>query len=55
MGFGGIGIWQLVILLAIVVVVFGTARLRSVGRDLGSAMQGLRKELGDERHSERRS
>lgn len=42
MGIGGISIWQLLILLAIVVMVFGTKRLRNLGGDLGSAIKGFR-------------
>lgn len=42
MGIGGISIWQLLIVLAIVVMVFGTKRLRSLGGDLGSAIKGFR-------------
>jgi sec-independent protein translocase protein TatA len=40
---GGISGWQLLILLLIVVLVFGTKRLRSIGTDLGSAVKGFRK------------
>lgn len=45
---GGISPWQLGILLLIVVVVFGTKRLRNVGSDLGSAIKGFRKGMEDE-------
>jgi sec-independent protein translocase protein TatA len=52
MGFGGISMWQLLILLLIVVLVFGTKRLRNMGSDLGAAVKGFRKgmdeELGDQ-------
>ncbi|MEJ2534572.1 MAG: twin-arginine translocase TatA/TatE family subunit [Gammaproteobacteria bacterium] len=48
MGFGGIGAWQLLILLFIVALVFGTKRLRNVGGDLGSAIGSFRKGLGEE-------
>ena len=41
--FGNISIWQLLILLLIVVLVFGTKRLRSLGTDLGGAIRGFRK------------
>ena len=43
MGIGGISMWQLLILLLIVVLVFGTKRLRNMGGDLGSAIKGFRK------------
>lgn len=42
MGLGGIGIWQLLIILAIVLLLFGTKRLRTIGGDLGSAIRGFR-------------
>jgi sec-independent protein translocase protein TatA len=38
----GISITQLVIILAIVVLLFGTKRLRNLGGDLGSAIKGFR-------------
>lgn len=47
---GGIGIWQLLIVLAIVLVLFGAKRLRTLGGDLGSAVKGFRgamRESGD--------
>jgi sec-independent protein translocase protein TatA len=48
MGFGGISLWQLLIVLLIVVVIFGTARLRSIGTDLGGALRGFRKAMSDD-------
>jgi sec-independent protein translocase protein TatA len=42
MGFGGISIWQLLIILVIVLLLFGTKRLKSIGSDLGSAVKGFR-------------
>lgn len=47
MGFGGISIWQLLIVLVIVMLLFGTKRLRSLGSDLGSAIKGFRKGMSD--------
>ena len=41
MGFGGISIWQLLIILLIVVMLFGTKRLKSLGSDLGDAIKGF--------------
>jgi sec-independent protein translocase protein TatA len=38
----GISIWQLLIILLIVVVLFGTKKLRSIGSDLGSAIKNFR-------------
>jgi len=48
MGLGGISIWQLLIILAIVVMLFGTKRLRTLGSDLGSAIKGFKKSMSDE-------
>lgn len=48
MGIGGISIWQLIILLVIVVLVFGTKRLRNMGGDLGAAIKGFRKGMSDD-------
>jgi sec-independent protein translocase protein TatA len=45
MGLGGISIWQLLIILAIVLLVFGTKRLKTLGGDLGSAIKGFRKAM----------
>ena len=53
MGLGGISIWQLLIILAIVVMLFGTSRLRNIGSDLGSAIKGFRNSMSkDEAESE---
>lgn len=48
MGIGGISIWQLLIILAIVVMLFGTKRLRSLGSDLGAAIKGFRSSMSSE-------
>ncbi len=39
--FSGISIWQLLIILAIVVLLFGTKKLRNIGNDLGGAVKGF--------------
>jgi sec-independent protein translocase protein TatA len=48
MGLGGISIWQLLIILAIVIMLFGTKRLRGLGSDLGGAIKGFKKSMQDE-------
>lgn len=48
MGIGGISVWQLLIVLAIVIMLFGTKRLRTMGADLGSAVKGFRKSMSDD-------
>ncbi|MEM9300631.1 MAG: twin-arginine translocase TatA/TatE family subunit [Pseudomonadota bacterium] len=48
MGVSGISVWQLLILLLIVLLLFGTKRLRNLGSDLGSALRGFKKSMSDE-------
>ena len=48
MGFGGISVWQLLIILAIIILIFGTKRLRNMGGDLGSAFKGFKKAVNDD-------
>lgn len=48
MGLGGISIWQLLIILVIVVMLFGTKRLRNLGGDLGGAIKGFKQSMKDE-------
>ncbi|MDA9558059.1 Sec-independent protein translocase subunit TatA [Vibrio sp.] len=45
---GGISIWQLVIIAVIVILLFGTKKLRNMGGDLGSAVKGFKKAIKDE-------
>lgn len=45
---GGISIWQLAIILVIVLLLFGTKRLRSLGSDLGSAMKGFKNAIKED-------
>jgi sec-independent protein translocase protein TatA len=45
MGLGGISIWQLAIVLLIVVLIFGTKRLKSIGSDLGGAVKGFKRAM----------
>lgn len=48
MGFSGISIWQLLIVLAIVIMLFGTKRLRTLGGDLGSMIKGFKNSMSSE-------
>ena len=48
MGFGGISIWQLLIILVIVLLLFGTKRLKNMGSDLGTAFKGFKKAINEE-------
>jgi len=47
MGIGGISIWQLLIILLIVVLLFGTKKLRNMGGDIGSALKNFRQAVKD--------
>ena len=50
--FGNISLWQLLIVLALVVLLFGTKKLRTLGSDLGSAIKGFKKAVSEEGKSE---
>lgn len=47
MGVGGISVWQLLIILAIVLLLFGTKRLRNIGGDLGGAIKSFKTSMKD--------
>ncbi|MFQ3304500.1 Sec-independent protein translocase subunit TatA [Candidatus Njordibacter sp. Uisw_039] len=47
MGMGGISIWQLVIVLAIILLLFGSKKLRNIGGDLGNAVKGFKSAMKD--------
>jgi sec-independent protein translocase protein TatA len=49
MGIGGISVWQLLIILVIVVLLFGTKKLRSMGGDLGSAIKNFKDSMQEGR------
>ena len=44
---GGISVWQLLILLVIVVLLFGTKKLKSLGKDAGDAVKGFKEAVSD--------
>ena len=46
--FGGISIWQVGIILLIVILLFGTKKLRNVGSDLGGALKGFKKAMSED-------
>ena len=52
MGASGISIWQLLIVLLIVVLVFGTKRLKSLGGDMGGAIKSFRKGMTEAEKAE---
>ena len=45
---GNIGIWQLLIVAVIIILLFGTKKLRNLGSDLGSSVKGFKKAMGAE-------
>ncbi|MEH6638766.1 MAG: Sec-independent protein translocase subunit TatA [Porticoccaceae bacterium] len=47
MGLGGISMWQLLIILAIVLLIFGTKRLKNIGGDVGGAIKGFKDAMGN--------
>ncbi|MFK7885717.1 MAG: twin-arginine translocase TatA/TatE family subunit [Gammaproteobacteria bacterium] len=48
MSFANIGPFQLLVVLLIVALIFGTKKLRSLGSDVGGAVKGFRKAMNDE-------
>ncbi|CDG22714.1 Sec-independent protein translocase protein tatA/E homolog [Xenorhabdus poinarii G6] len=44
----GISIWQLLIIAVIVVLLFGTNKLRTLGSDLGASIKGFKKAMSDD-------
>lgn len=47
MGFGGIGPGSIILILVIVILLFGTKKLRNVGSDLGGAIKNFKKSMTD--------
>ncbi|MGH8212757.1 MAG: Sec-independent protein translocase subunit TatA [Rhodanobacteraceae bacterium] len=45
---GGLSIWHWLIVLLIVLVIFGTSRLKNVGGDLGKAIREFKHSMGGE-------
>lgn len=52
MGIGGISPWSLLIILVIILVLFGTKRLRNMGSDLGGAFNSFKKSMKDDSSSD---
>jgi sec-independent protein translocase protein TatA len=48
MGLGGVNLTQLLIILVIVVLVFGTKKLKNIGSDLGGALKGFKSAMKDD-------
>jgi sec-independent protein translocase protein TatA len=45
---GGLSIWHWLIVLLVVVLIFGTKKLRNIGNDLGSAVRGFKEGMRGE-------
>lgn len=45
---GSMSIWHWIIVLVVVILVFGTKKLPSLGQDLGKAIRGFKKSMSDE-------
>ncbi|GED21060.1 Sec-independent protein translocase subunit TatA [Halomonas halmophila] len=52
---GGISIWQLLIVLGIIILIFGTKKLRNVGGDLGGALKGFKKAMNEDEKSDEKA
>jgi|TARA_B100001142_G_C14239717_1_gene618851 sec-independent protein translocase protein TatA len=50
-----IGFWQILVVLLLILVVFGSSRIKSVGSDLGKAFKGFKKEIKEEDDPDRDS
>ncbi len=48
MGFRGMGLGSLILIFLIILVLFGTKRLREIGSDLGAAIKGFRKGMQED-------
>ncbi len=44
---GGLSIWHWLIVLLVVVLIFGTKKLKNIGSDLGSAVKGFKDGMKD--------
>lgn len=53
MGLSGVSPLSLLLILLIVVVLFGTQKLKSMGSDLGSAIKNFRRALHEENDEQR--
>lgn len=49
MGLGGINVWQLLIILVIVVLIFGTKKLKNIGGDIGGAVKNFKTAVKEEK------
>ncbi|CAM3079523.1 TatA protein(twin arginine translocation) [Legionella steigerwaltii] len=52
MGLSGISPLSLLLILVIIIALFGTSKLKTIGTDLGEAIRNFRKALNEEQTSE---
>ena len=52
MGLSGIGIWQLLIVLAIILILVGPKRLKSLGSEMGNFLKNFRKAVDDKEENQ---
>ncbi len=50
---GAFSLWHLIILLVVIVLVFGTKKLKNLGSDLGDAIKGFKNVMEDEKKTDR--
>ncbi|MDG1815248.1 MAG: twin-arginine translocase subunit TatE [Glaciecola sp.] len=50
---GGISIWSLLLIALIVILLFGTGKLKTLGADLGGAIKGFKKAVNDDSAAEK--
>jgi len=48
MGIGGISLWQILIILVVILVLFGGKKIRTMGSDLGEGLKGFKRAIKDE-------
>ena len=49
---GGLSIWHWLIVLLVVMLIFGTKKLRNIGQDLGGAVKGLKEGMKSDEPAE---
>ncbi len=54
MGFRGMGMGSLLLIFLIILVLFGTKRLREIGNDLGVAIKGFRKSIQEDTNDDKK-
>jgi sec-independent protein translocase protein TatA len=50
---GGLSIWHWLIVLLVIVLIFGTKKLRNIGSDLGGAVRGFKEGMAGEGEAQR--